>query len=38
MGTAVLPHHLPHTVPILQARWEQNLPRIKRFIKAHLDG
>ncbi len=28
MGTAVLPHHLPpYTVPpILQARWEQDLP------------
>ena len=38
MGTAVLPHHLPHTVPILQARWEQNLPRIKRFVQAHLNG
>jgi len=38
MGTAVLPHHLPYAVPILQARWEQNLPRIKRFVQAHLNG
>lgn len=29
MGTAVLPHHLPYTVPILRARWEQNLPQLR---------
>ncbi len=34
MGTAVLPHHLPYAVPILQARWEQSLPRIRRFIRS----
>ncbi|MCE5338771.1 MAG: phosphotransferase [Methanomicrobiaceae archaeon] len=38
MGTAVLPHHLPYAVPILQARWEQDLPRIKRFVRARLNG
>lgn len=37
MGTAVLPHHLPYTVPILQARWEQNLPRIRRFVRTKLN-
>lgn len=38
MGTAVLPHHLPYAIPILQARWEQNLPRIKKFVRARLNG
>ncbi|MDD1677259.1 MAG: PHP domain-containing protein [Methanomicrobiales archaeon] len=33
MGAAVLPHHLPYAVPILQVRWEQNLPRIRRFVR-----
>ncbi len=38
MGTAVLPHHLPYTVPILQARWEQSLPWLRRFVRARLNG
>ena len=38
MGTAVLPHHIPYTVPILQARWEQNLPRIRKFVRTRLNG
>jgi len=38
MGTAVLPHHLPYTVPILQARWEQSLPRIRKFVRTRLNG
>lgn len=38
MGTAVLPHHLPYTVPILQTRWEQNFPRIREFVKTKLIG
>ncbi|WP_332448552.1 PHP domain-containing protein [Methanoculleus sp.] len=37
MGTAVLPHHLPYAVPILQARWEQSLPRIRRFVEGRLN-
>ncbi|ABN58361.1 MULTISPECIES: PHP-associated domain-containing protein [Methanoculleus] len=37
MGTAVLPHHLPYTVPILQARWEQGLPRIRKFVEGRLN-
>ncbi|MCK9297605.1 phosphotransferase [Methanoculleus sp. YWC-01] len=37
MGTAVLPHHLPYTVPILQARWEQGLPRIRKFVQGRLN-
>ncbi|CVK34651.1 PHP domain-containing protein [Methanoculleus bourgensis] len=37
MGTAV-PHHLPYTVPILQARWEQSLPRIRKFVRTRLNG
>ncbi|MDK2990083.1 MAG: hypothetical protein PWR16_1612 [Methanoculleus sp.] len=37
MGTAVLPHHLPYTVPILQARWEQSLPRIRKFVQGRLN-
>ncbi len=37
MGTAVLPHHIPYTIPILQAHWEQNLPRIRRFVRGHLN-
>jgi len=37
MGTAVLPHHLPYTVPILQARWEQDLPRIRKFVAGRLN-
>jgi hypothetical protein len=37
MGTAVLPHHLPYTVPILQARWERSLPRIKKFVQGRLN-
>ncbi len=37
MGTAVLPHHLPYTVPILQARWEQGLPRIRRLVNNRLN-
>lgn len=39
-GTAVLPHHLPpYTVPpILQARWEQDLPpRIRKFVAGRLN-
>lgn len=37
MGTAVLPHHLLYTVPLLQARWEQGLPRIRRFVRGRLN-
>jgi len=37
MGTAVLPHHLLYTVPLLQARWEQGLPRIRRFVRSRLN-
>ncbi|RXE56753.1 phosphotransferase [Methanoculleus taiwanensis] len=37
-GTAALPHHLPYTVPILHARWEQNRPRIERFIQSRRTG
>ena len=33
MGTAVLPHHLPYAIPILQARWEQSLPGIRKFFR-----
>lgn len=36
MGTAVLPHHIPYAVPILQARWEQSLPGIIRRVKSPL--
>ncbi|HIH85392.1 MAG TPA: phosphotransferase, partial [Methanoculleus sp.] len=36
MATAVLPHHLPYTLPILQARWEQELPRIRNFVQERL--
>jgi hypothetical protein len=34
MGLAVLPHHIPYTVSILQTRWEQSLPRIERFVQS----
>lgn len=37
MGTAVLPHHLPYAVPILQARWEQDFPRIRKFVEGRLN-
>jgi len=37
MGTAVLPHHIPYTIPILQARWEQSLPGIRRLIRGRLN-
>ncbi len=37
MGTAILPHHIPYAVPILRARWEQNLPRIRRYVRS-LNG
>ncbi|MDD3069621.1 PHP-associated domain-containing protein [Methanoculleus horonobensis] len=37
MGTAVLPHHLPYAVPILQARWEQGLPRIRKLVEGRLN-
>ncbi|MDV2481139.1 phosphotransferase [Methanoculleus sp. Wushi-C6] len=37
MGTAVLPHHLPYTVPILRARWEQGFPRIRKFVRGRLN-
>jgi predicted metal-dependent phosphoesterase TrpH len=37
MGTMVLPHHIPYTVPILQARWEQGLPQIKKFVEGRLN-
>ncbi|NLB00578.1 MAG: PHP domain-containing protein [Methanomicrobiales archaeon] len=33
MGTAVLPHHLPYAIPILQARWEQSLPGIRKLFQ-----
>ena len=36
MATAVLPHHLPYTLPILQARLEQELPRIRNFVQERL--
>lgn len=36
MGTAVLPHHIPHAVPILQARWEQSLPGIRKRVRNPL--
>ena len=36
MGTAVLPHHIPYAVPILQARWEQSLPGIRKRVKNPL--
>ncbi|HOB17430.1 MAG TPA: PHP-associated domain-containing protein [Candidatus Methanoculleus thermohydrogenotrophicum] len=38
MGTAVLPHHLPYTVPILRARWEQNLPQLRELVRTRLNG
>ncbi|HOI59370.1 MULTISPECIES: PHP-associated domain-containing protein [unclassified Methanoculleus] len=38
MGTAVLPHHLPYAVSILQARWEQSLPRIRKFVESRLNN
>jgi predicted metal-dependent phosphoesterase TrpH len=38
MGTAVLPHHLPYAVPILRARWEQHLPRIRRYMHSRLNS
>lgn len=37
MGTAVLPHHIIYTVPILQARWEQSIPRIRKFVEEQLN-
>ena len=37
MGTVVLPHHIPYTVPILQARWEQSIPQIKKFVEGRLN-
>jgi hypothetical protein len=37
MGTVVLPHHIPYTVPILQARWEQGLPQIRKFVEGRLN-
>jgi hypothetical protein len=37
MGTAILPRHLPYTVPILQARWEQGLPRIRELVEGRLN-
>jgi hypothetical protein len=36
MATAVLPHHLPYTVPIIQSRWEQELPRIRKFVQGRF--
>jgi hypothetical protein len=33
MGTCIIPHHLPYAVPILRVRWEQNVPRIRRFVE-----
>jgi hypothetical protein len=33
MGTCIIPHHLPYAVPILRVRWEQNVPRIRRFVQ-----
>jgi hypothetical protein len=36
MGTAILPHHLPYAVPILQARLEQNMPRIRKVRKPRM--
>ncbi len=38
MGTAVLPHHIPHAVPIIQARWEQNRPRFQEFVRTRLNN
>lgn len=37
MGTAVLQHHIIYTVPILQARWEQSIPRIRKFVEEQLN-
>lgn len=32
MGAAVLPKYLPHTIPSLRIHYEQNIPRLRRFI------
>ncbi|MDI6718684.1 MAG: PHP-associated domain-containing protein [Methanomicrobiales archaeon] len=37
-GTAILPHHIPYAFPILRARWEQHLPRIRRYMHSRLNG
>ncbi len=32
MGAAVLPRYLPYTIPSLRIHYEQNIPRLRRFI------
>ncbi|MDN7024862.1 PHP domain-containing protein [Methanoculleus sp. FWC-SCC1] len=32
MGAAILPKYLPHTVPSLRIHYEQNIPRLRRFV------